>query len=173
MTKLVLQDVASGFNLQVINDNFQKIEDELQNKVLYRNNPVGEPNTLEADIDANSKRILNLPAPLLDGEPARLAEIHGITAEGQAIADAASVFADASAASAAASLASQGVATTQATNAGVSATNAAISATAASNSAALAQSYTTLGFNASNTTYDFGLVTDVAVYFPIDLGGIP
>lgn len=78
MTKLVLDNVVGGFNLNKINSNFQKIEDELQNKVLYRNNPVGEPNGLSADIDANSKRILNLPFPASNNEPVRYGDVAGI-----------------------------------------------------------------------------------------------
>ena len=37
MSKVTLPDIASGYNLPAINSNFQKIEDELNNKVLYRN----------------------------------------------------------------------------------------------------------------------------------------
>jgi hypothetical protein len=58
--KLNLTNVLSGFNLAAINDNFTKIAQELQTKVMYRNNPVGEPNAVETDIDMNGKRIINL-----------------------------------------------------------------------------------------------------------------
>lgn len=75
MAKIELPNVSSGYNLQIINDNFQKIEEELQSKVLYRNNPTGEPNTLETDLDVNSKRLINLPLPISDSEPLRVAEL--------------------------------------------------------------------------------------------------
>lgn len=80
MAKIVLDTVTGGYDLSVINNNFDKIETELQNKVLYRNNPVGEPNTLETDVDANGKRIYNLPEPLLDSEPARLQDLQNAVA---------------------------------------------------------------------------------------------
>lgn len=63
MSKIELDNVLSGYNLSKINSNFQKIEDELNNKVMYRNPPVGEPNQLEQDVDANGKRIYNLASP--------------------------------------------------------------------------------------------------------------
>src|SRR6187402_1218628 len=58
--KVVLSKPTSGFNLAAINDNFTKIEQEFQNKVFYRDNPVGEPNTLESDVDANNQDIYNV-----------------------------------------------------------------------------------------------------------------
>lgn len=84
MAKIVLDTVTGGYDLSVINNNFDKIETELQNKVLYRNNPVGEANTLETDIDANGKRIYNLPEPLLNSEPARLQDLQNAVAGGAA-----------------------------------------------------------------------------------------
>ncbi len=74
MAKIVLNKPTSGFNLAAINANFTAIEAELQDKVLYRNNPIGEPNTLETDLDANSKRIFNLPAPIYPTDAVRLAD---------------------------------------------------------------------------------------------------
>lgn len=85
MSKLVLDDTVSGYNLQIINNNFDKIEQEFQDKVLYRNNPTGEPNALETDIDANGKRIINLPAPASDSEPVRLQDLTAVV-EGRGVA---------------------------------------------------------------------------------------
>jgi hypothetical protein len=65
--KIVLNKPTSGFNLAAINDNFDKIEEALQEQVLYRNNPVGEPNTVQTDIDMNGKTILNLAALQVGG----------------------------------------------------------------------------------------------------------
>lgn len=81
MAKLTLNDVKSGFNLSAINNNFDQIETALNENVLYRNNPEGEPNSVMTDIDMNGQRILNLPRPVLPSEPARLIDIEqGVSA---------------------------------------------------------------------------------------------
>lgn len=59
MAKVVIDPVTSGYNLSKINANLQLLADELNNNVLYRDNPVGEPNSLVNDIDMNSNDILN------------------------------------------------------------------------------------------------------------------
>lgn len=59
MPKITLPDVMSGYNLSAINSNFQKIEDELNNKVLYRQVQDGEPNAMSENLDMNSNDILN------------------------------------------------------------------------------------------------------------------
>jgi hypothetical protein len=77
MTKIVLDTVSSGYNLGKINANFEKLETELNNKVLYRDqtSTPNEPNELEQDLDLNSNRILNLPAPVAPTEPLRKGDI--------------------------------------------------------------------------------------------------
>jgi hypothetical protein len=60
MAKITLSSILSGFNLSKINANFQAIQDVLNNKVLFRDNPVGEPNTVQQDIDMNGKNLLNV-----------------------------------------------------------------------------------------------------------------
>lgn len=75
MPKITLDDVVGGYALSTINSNFQKIEDELNNKVFYRNNPEGEANALSSDVDSNSHRIYNLPEPILASEAARLQDV--------------------------------------------------------------------------------------------------
>ena len=80
MPKIVLPDTNGGFNISTINDNFQAIADELNDKVLYRDNPVGETNTLESDVDVNGQRIYNLPTPVLPSEAARLQDVINATA---------------------------------------------------------------------------------------------
>lgn len=60
MSKINFLTVKVGNSLSTINENFQRIKDELQNKILYRNNPVGEPNTLITDVDANNNNIFNI-----------------------------------------------------------------------------------------------------------------
>lgn len=78
MAKITLNDIVNTYNLALINSNFTKIEDEFQNKVLYRDNPSGEPNSMASSIDMNGNRILNLPAPQSMNEPARLADVSGL-----------------------------------------------------------------------------------------------
>jgi hypothetical protein len=117
MAKLVLNDLTNTYNVTKINENFTRIEAEFQDKVLYRNNTVGEANTLESDVDANSKRIINL----LDVQTAEL------TLDGVAVgASIAQTLAD--------TTTQQTIATTKASEA-----NASASASAAS--AALSLSY--------------------------------
>ena len=79
MAKITLTEPLSGYNLAAINANFVAIEAEFQDKVLYRDNPVGEANSLETDIDVNSKRIYNLPVPTLPSEAARLQDVQNAT----------------------------------------------------------------------------------------------
>lgn len=84
MAKIVLDTITGGYDLSLINDNFDKIEAEFQNKVLYRDNPVGEANTLQTDVDVNEKIIYNLPEPLLDSQAARLQDVQNAIAGGAA-----------------------------------------------------------------------------------------
>lgn len=58
MSKIVLNDVTNGSFTQM-NRNFQKIEDTLNDLILYRVNPSGTPNQMENDLDMNSNDILN------------------------------------------------------------------------------------------------------------------
>lgn len=76
---ITLNGTGSGFNRAVINDNFQKIEDELNNNVLRRDGVLGnEDNAMREDLDMNSQRILNLPKPENAFEPARLIDLDSI-----------------------------------------------------------------------------------------------
>ena len=76
MAKYTPDTISSGFNTNSkINENFNDVATELNDKVLYRNNPTGEPNQMENNLDMNSKRIQNLPAPVNDNEPARWADV--------------------------------------------------------------------------------------------------
>lgn len=60
MSKIELPSITSGYNLSAINNNFQKIEDALNEEVLYRKGYVGEPNEMETNLDMNGKEILNV-----------------------------------------------------------------------------------------------------------------
>lgn len=55
-----LDPITSGFNLSKINNNFDKVENELNNNVLRRDGlSTGEPNQMEVNLDMNSHAILN------------------------------------------------------------------------------------------------------------------
>lgn len=122
MSKIVLNDVTNLNALSVINDNFDKLEQELQNKVLYRDNPEGEPNTLENDVDANGNSLYNVQDLTING---------GFTVDGQDVGAYIGQAADA----ATDALASATAAANSATAAGASASAANASAFAADASA--------------------------------------
>lgn len=75
MSKIVLEDTISGHALQVINDNFTKVETALNEDVLYRDNPVGETNTMLSVLDMNGQRLINLPAPGSLNDAARMQDV--------------------------------------------------------------------------------------------------
>ena len=61
MAKLTISDIGSGYaSTTALNLSFNLIEDEFNNKVLYRNNPSGEPNQMENDLDMNNNDLLNV-----------------------------------------------------------------------------------------------------------------
>jgi hypothetical protein len=61
MAKITFSNISSGFqSVSTLNNNFDQLEYELQNNVLYRNNPTGEPNQMNNDLDMNGYNILNL-----------------------------------------------------------------------------------------------------------------
>lgn len=64
MSKIELNTTISDGGFSQINANFQLLEDELNQKVLYRDNPVGEPNTINtaAGVDFNNKELFNAGA---------------------------------------------------------------------------------------------------------------
>lgn len=91
--KITLNNVTNIDALSVINDNFDKIEQELQNKVLYRNNPSGEPNSISNDIDMNGNDLLNVGDVVsVNGRWATIDEVEAI--KDQVEVDAATVAAD-------------------------------------------------------------------------------
>lgn len=68
MSKITIANVSSGFNATAtLNTSFDTIEDHLNNKVLYRDNPTGEPNQMENDIDMNGNAILNVASIEVNG----------------------------------------------------------------------------------------------------------
>lgn len=75
MSKIEIPTIAGGYNLSSINEALNKLKDELNNKVLYRTNPAGEPNAMSQALDMNGEQILNLGAPSSPNSPARLSDI--------------------------------------------------------------------------------------------------
>ena len=68
MAKLSISNISSGFaSTTALNNAFDAIETELNNKVLYRNNPSGEANQMENDLDMNGNDILNVNSLTIDG----------------------------------------------------------------------------------------------------------
>lgn len=140
--------MTAGTNLTSINDNFTTIEAELNDKVLYRDNPVGETNTVQQDIDMNSNKIINATDPTnaqdvvtknyVDG----LAGFSSAAGLAQAVIDAQTAQTAAETAQTAAELAETNAETaetnaeTAETNAETAETNAAASAVSAAASAA-------------------------------------
>lgn len=81
MAKYTPSSISSGYQSTTqLNNNFTNIASELNNKVLYRNNPSGEPNSMQNDLDMNGNNILNLPAPATATEPVRLGDLPSGTA---------------------------------------------------------------------------------------------
>ncbi len=61
MAKININDLLDQTNfLGDLNLRFSQIEDELNNKVLYRTVPIGEPNNMGNDLDLSSNDILNV-----------------------------------------------------------------------------------------------------------------
>lgn len=83
MSKIILNNISAPENVSLINDNFQKIATEFDNKVLYRKVPAQEPNMMDNPLDMNGERIYNLPEPIADHEAARLEDIKNHSAGGQ------------------------------------------------------------------------------------------
>lgn len=61
MSKVALDRVTSSFGFQAaFNTILQQIENEFSENVLYRKNPLGEPNSMSVDIDMGSHDLLNV-----------------------------------------------------------------------------------------------------------------
>ena len=61
MAKVTLSDITAGYaSASALNATFNILEDHLNNQVLYRNNPSGEPNQMENNLDMNNFNILNV-----------------------------------------------------------------------------------------------------------------
>lgn len=146
MAKITLPEITAGYNSATqLNNAFALLAAELQGKVLYRDNPAGEPNTLENEIDMNTNDISNVGN--IDTDTITVAGVDLTTKVGEAA--------------------------TSAANAATSETNAASSAAAALASELAAAGYLDnfddkyLGAKSSAPTLDNdgNALTDGALYF--------
>lgn len=63
MAKITINNILASFaSTTSINARFQQIEEELNNKVLYRDNPIGEANEMKGPLDMGGFGILNANA---------------------------------------------------------------------------------------------------------------
>lgn len=82
MAKVTLTSITAGYApIAALNDNFQAIADELEN-TLSRDGT--SPNMMNANLDMNSFRIINLPEPINASEAARLADVTAALSGGAA-----------------------------------------------------------------------------------------
>jgi len=80
MPKIVIDEIASGYSLSKINDQFNKIESYINDKVLSRDSD-GNSNAMSEPLDMNSNAILNLPAPSSQTSPLRKIDLDNYFAE--------------------------------------------------------------------------------------------
>lgn len=163
MAKLTLADITADYGSKALfNDNFALIETAIEN-TLSRDGTA--PNTMEANLDMNSNRIVNLPDPINGTEPITKnwsdTYLEPLVVAAAASAAAALASETAAAASASAAAASAAAAATSETNAAASETAAAASAAAAAASeaaaaATLAAAFFTDGSRAMTGHADFG-----------------
>lgn len=60
MAKISFSKITNANTLSVINDNFSKLQQELQERVAYRDNPQDETNTIKNPLDLDGNDILNV-----------------------------------------------------------------------------------------------------------------
>lgn len=73
---ITLDPVQSGYNLSVINDNFQRIENTWDEKLDRITSTQGNP--MEQELDMNSNHIINNPAPTDETHLVRLKELEEV-----------------------------------------------------------------------------------------------
>lgn len=97
MSKLTVSNINSRYaSVAALNNNFNAVVDAIEN-TLSRDGT--SPNQMEANIDMNDNRIVNLPDPSTDGEPATKGWIEGLPDTAASSAAAAEASATAAAAS--------------------------------------------------------------------------
>lgn len=141
--KLTLSTIGSRYaSVAALNANFSAIVTAIEN-TLSRDGT--SPNTMSGNLDMNSNRILNVPAPTSDNEPITRAYLETLdnnaytaSLDAAASAAAAAVSQSSAASSASSASSSASTASTAASSASTSASNASTSASAASSSASSA-----------------------------------
>lgn len=170
MAKITFNRIVSNFSFKAAFNSFlERLEQELQDKVLYRNNPSGEANTMFNDLDMSGRDILNVRnlgarGLLIDGKSftdsldkaAQLAE------SAQVASSEIMTYRDQTYASATAAAVSETVASTKATEAATSASNAATSETNAATSATIATTKASEA-NASATAASASAASAIAI----------
>jgi len=69
VAKIDLPTISSGYaSNTTFNTTFTALENEFQQKVLYRDNPTGEPNSMQNDLDLNSNDINNVKDITMTGD---------------------------------------------------------------------------------------------------------
>ena len=68
MAKINLENVAGGYNLSAINNNFDLLEQTVNENMLSRAGVGSNPNEMKTPLDMNSNRIYNVPDPIEDHE---------------------------------------------------------------------------------------------------------
>ena len=69
MAKIDLPTISAGYaSNTTFNTTFTAIENEFQQKVLYRDNPTCEPNSMQNDLDMNSNDINNVKDITMTGD---------------------------------------------------------------------------------------------------------
>lgn len=127
MAKISFNNITNGNNIQGINDNFDMLKGLIDEKILFRDNPPGEPNQIQTPQDANGLPIYNLPEPTINHQAANKKYVDDRTIETSEVIDqinnavtasqTAVAAAGQSGASAASSAASASTATSQANRA--------------------------------------------------------
>ncbi|MDB4302061.1 hypothetical protein N9924_00695 [bacterium] len=72
MSDITLNPISSGYNLSKINENFTTLEDVVNDEVVHS---TGGNNVMQQELDMNSRRILNVGAPINDNDGARLKDV--------------------------------------------------------------------------------------------------
>lgn len=85
MSKINIPAVPSGFaSTTALNERFQQIEDEFNNKVLYRPDVGAEPNAMSDDLDMGDNQIINVQAGVANTDAVNVGQISDLIAEAAA-----------------------------------------------------------------------------------------
>lgn len=79
---IVLNDVVSNNNTSVMNANFQKIEDSINDDLLKREVEQGEANEMRTSLDLNSNRAVNLLDGVNAQDAATVSQVEGLVEAG-------------------------------------------------------------------------------------------